>query len=89
MLELSYDGCAAADVHAFVRREQACCGFLRFDVCESADAVRVTSPDHPRRGVLPTICSLTSSPDRDHRRRGRRLAQALGENVCFNEGPTE
>ena len=27
MLELIYDRCAAADVHEFVRREQACCGF--------------------------------------------------------------
>jgi hypothetical protein len=26
-LELTYDRCAAADVHEFVRREQACCGF--------------------------------------------------------------
>jgi hypothetical protein len=41
-LELTYDRCAAADVHEFVRREQACCGFLRFDVRESADAVHLT-----------------------------------------------
>jgi hypothetical protein len=42
MLGLTYDRCAAAAVHEFVRREQACCGFLRFDVRESADAVRLT-----------------------------------------------
>jgi hypothetical protein len=42
MLELSYDRCAAADVHELVHREQACCGFLRFDVRESADAVHLT-----------------------------------------------
>jgi hypothetical protein len=42
MLELTYDRRAAADVHEFVRREQACCGFLRFDVRESADAVHLT-----------------------------------------------
>jgi hypothetical protein len=42
MLELTYDRCAAADVHEFVRREQACCGFLRFDVRESADAIHLT-----------------------------------------------
>ena len=42
MLELTYDRSAAADVHEFVRREQACCGFLRFDVRESADAVHLT-----------------------------------------------
>ena len=42
MLALTYDRCAAADVHDLVRREQACCGFLRFDVRESADAVHLT-----------------------------------------------
>jgi hypothetical protein len=42
VLELTYDRSAAADVHEFVRREQACCGFLRFDVRETADAVHVT-----------------------------------------------
>ena len=42
MLELTYDRRAAADVHEFVRREQACCSFLRFDVRESADAVHLT-----------------------------------------------
>jgi hypothetical protein len=42
MLELTFDRCAAADVHEVVLREQACCGFLRFDVRESADAVHLT-----------------------------------------------
>jgi hypothetical protein len=42
ILELAYDRCAAADLHELVRREQACCGFLRFDVRESADAVHLT-----------------------------------------------
>jgi hypothetical protein len=42
MLELTYDRCAAADVDELVRREQACCGFLRFDVRETADAVHLT-----------------------------------------------
>jgi hypothetical protein len=42
VLELTYDRSAAANVHEFVRREQACCGFLRFDVRESAKAVHVT-----------------------------------------------
>jgi hypothetical protein len=41
-LELTYDRGAAADVHEFVRRERACCGFLRFDVRETADAVHLT-----------------------------------------------
>ena len=42
MLELTYDTSAAADVHDLVRREKACCGFLHFDVHESADAVHLT-----------------------------------------------
>lgn len=42
MLELTYDTSAAADVHDLVRREKACCGFLRFDVHESAHAVHLT-----------------------------------------------
>jgi hypothetical protein len=42
MLDLAYDRCAVADVHEFVRREQACCGFLRFEVREGADAVHST-----------------------------------------------
>lgn len=42
MLELTYDRSAAADVQEFVRRERACCGFLRFDLRESADAVHLT-----------------------------------------------
>jgi hypothetical protein len=29
MLELTYDASAAPDVHDLVRREKACCGFLR------------------------------------------------------------
>ena len=42
MLELTYDRPAAPDVHDLVRRERACCSFLRFDVRESADAVHLT-----------------------------------------------
>jgi hypothetical protein len=41
-LELTYDSGAAADVRELVRREQACCGFLRFDLRQSADAVHLT-----------------------------------------------
>ena len=45
-LELTYDRSAAPDVNEFVRRERACCGFLRFDVRDSADAVHlsITAP---------------------------------------------
>ena len=41
-LELTYDASAAPDVRELVRREQACCGFLHFEVRESADAVHLT-----------------------------------------------
>jgi hypothetical protein len=41
-LELTYDRGAAADVQELVLRERACCGFLRFDVRESVDAVHLT-----------------------------------------------
>jgi hypothetical protein len=41
-LELTYDRGAAAEVHELVLRERACCGFLRFDVRESADVVHLT-----------------------------------------------
>jgi hypothetical protein len=41
-LHLTYDPGAAARVRELVRQEQECCGFLRFDVREDADAVRLT-----------------------------------------------
>jgi hypothetical protein len=47
MLELTYDTSAAADVHDLIRREKACCGFLRFDVRESAHAVHLTITARP------------------------------------------
>jgi hypothetical protein len=41
-LHLTYDCLAAIDVREFVRRERACCGFLRFEVEETAEAIRLT-----------------------------------------------
>lgn len=35
-------------VHEFVRREQACCSFLRFEVRESADVVHLTITAPPQ-----------------------------------------
>jgi hypothetical protein len=54
VLELTYDRCAAADVHEFVRREQAGCDFFRFDVRESADAVHltITAPPEARSAAV-------------------------------------
>ncbi len=45
-LLLEYDRSAAERVREFVRLEQACCAFLRFDVDETPSAVmvRVTAP---------------------------------------------
>jgi hypothetical protein len=40
-LHLTYDRCAAAELREFVRRERSCCGFLRFDIDETADAIRL------------------------------------------------
>jgi hypothetical protein len=41
-LHLTYDPGAAAQVRELVRRERECCGFLRFDLREDADTVRLT-----------------------------------------------
>ena len=41
-LELTYALEARADVLELVRREQACCAFLSFQVHDDADAVRLT-----------------------------------------------
>lgn len=41
-LELIYDPSAASRVHEMVRREQACCAFLTFQVRQDADRVQLT-----------------------------------------------
>jgi small multidrug resistance family-3 protein len=41
-LHLIYDPGAAAQVRELVRQERECCGFLRFDLREDADTVRLT-----------------------------------------------
>jgi hypothetical protein len=49
-LVLTYDPAAADRVRELVRREQACCSFLTFDLREAADAVRltITAPERAR-----------------------------------------
>lgn len=49
-LRLTYDAGAADSVRELVRRETACCGFLRFDVREEPGAVHltVTAPEDAR-----------------------------------------
>ena len=49
-LRLTYAADAADDVRELVRRETACCGFLRFDVREEDDAVHlvITAPEEAR-----------------------------------------
>jgi hypothetical protein len=42
VLELRYDAEAADRVRDMVRKEQECCAFLRFAVCEGAGDIRVT-----------------------------------------------
>ncbi|MCV7399323.1 hypothetical protein H7K24_04040 [Mycobacterium fragae] len=46
-IELSYHWSAAAQVREFVRREQQCCPFLDFTICEQNKAiiVIVTAPE--------------------------------------------
>jgi hypothetical protein len=49
-LYLTYDRIAAADVRELVRRERSCCGFLRFDLVETAEAVCLTITAPPEAG---------------------------------------
>jgi hypothetical protein len=55
---------AAADVLEFVRREQACCGFLRFDVRESADTVHLTITAPPEAESAAEDLFAHFAPDR-------------------------
>lgn len=49
-LRLTYAVGSGDDVRELVRRETACCGFLRFDAREEGDAVRltITAPEEAR-----------------------------------------
>jgi hypothetical protein len=55
-LYLTYDRLAAADVRELVRRERSCCGFLRFDIDEAADAIRLAIAAPPEaRGAADAL----------------------------------
>jgi hypothetical protein len=49
-LHLTYDPSAAAELRQLIRREQACCGFLRFEMEEAADVIRLTITAPPEAG---------------------------------------
>jgi hypothetical protein len=52
-LELTYALDAGDRVREMMRREQACCAFLTFEVCEARDEVRLTivAPERARDAV--------------------------------------
>jgi hypothetical protein len=54
-LRLTYEAAAMRDVRALVAREQECCGFLRFAIQKSADAIelRIDAPDVDEMNVEP------------------------------------
>ena len=60
-LELRYAPEAAARVHELVERERTCCPFLRFEVHEDADEVRlvVTAPPAAVDAVPDLLAELT------------------------------
>lgn len=49
-LHLTYNPRAAAELRELVRQEQACCGFLRFDLEETADAIHLSITAPPEAG---------------------------------------
>ena len=53
VLRLTYDAGRAADVREFVRRESACCAFLRFEMGDAPDGIRVTvtAPEEAREAA--------------------------------------
>ena len=53
VLHLTYDAERAADVREFVRRESACCAFLRFEMGDVPDGIRVTvtAPEEAREAA--------------------------------------
>ncbi len=82
-LELTYDGSAAPDVCELVRREQACCDFLHFEVRESDDAVHLTTSAPPTRRMRPTRCSRTSWPEQQGRANGVIAIPARAQNLPY------
>jgi hypothetical protein len=61
-LHLTYDQRAVGELRELVRREQACCGFLRFDMEETAEAVRltITAPPHAGKAAEALLAYFTA-----------------------------
>jgi hypothetical protein len=53
VLELHYNAAVRERVHELMRREAECCGFLRFDVAESDEGLRltITAPEEVAAGA--------------------------------------
>jgi hypothetical protein len=62
MLRLTYDPAAMRDVRTLVASEQECCGFLRFAIRESGDAMelRIDAPDLDGMNVEPLFAPFLS-----------------------------
>jgi hypothetical protein len=66
VLELHYKAEVRQRVHELRRREAECCGFLRFEVAESNDGLRltITAPEEVSADAAPLFEPfLTSAPD--------------------------
>ena len=61
-LRLVYDSAATRDVHALVASEQECCGFLRFAIEESENAIelRIDAPKNDDLDLEPLFAPFLS-----------------------------
>jgi hypothetical protein len=94
-LELDHDPSAADRVRDLVRLEESCCAFLRFEVEDRSDVVRLRVIAPPEAGVAAKRCSRslaraasstrtrTVPPDQDSNRRARSANAAGGMDECF------
>jgi len=59
-LELMYDPAASGQVRELVRREEACCGFLRFSINETSDTLHllIEAPTAAADSTEPLISTL-------------------------------
>jgi hypothetical protein len=67
-LELHYKAAVRERVHELVRRETECCGFLRFEVAESDEGLRltITAPEEASADPAPLFEPfLTVAPDHE------------------------
>lgn len=78
-LELRFAPGAVERVRELVRREQACCAFLTFELHEEPDHVRlvVTAPEEARAAVDTIYGSFTAARGKAARSRGILAAMAI------------